>query len=221
MLSILGLLGSGLGIGIGLSQAATHLSAHRSVPPPLTPTTTHPPSSSTTPFVPLLTTPIPVVSTGVPITLSGDGLGAAVFGQPATVVMNELEPLLGPPTGRSNDAGDCTVDAMVRWPTIDAYFLQGRFVGYNTGPLQGGPGDRAIPDATTTNGLRVGDTLAQAEQLYPGSFSTSYAQDGSWYVMTPTGQLAGLLIAYGGVTAPNSQIADISAGSVGCPAVSP
>jgi len=118
-------------------------------------------------------------------------------------------------------AGNCTIDAMAWWPTIEAYFLQGRFVGYSTGSLLGfsSPGANSIPgNAMTVNGLRIGDSLAQAKELYQGAIQTSYSQGGSWYVMTPTGKIDGYLTL---VLTPQTRIADINAGSVGCPAASP
>jgi hypothetical protein len=211
-------LGIGLGTGLGLSEAPAHLGAHRIVPPgPLTTTLAQSSKAPTTfPSVPLPI--VPVVSTGVPIILRGDGSGAAVFGQPATATIGELENLLGQPTGFTNMVGNCTVDAMVSWSTFDAYFLLGRFVGYSTGSLLGESGANTIPNAMTVNGLRVGDTLGYAENLYQGTIQTSYSQGGSWYVRTPTGKIAGLLTLE---LTPQTRIAYISAGSVGCPAASP
>jgi hypothetical protein len=211
-------LGIGLGTGLGLSEAPTFRGAHRIVPPGrLTTTLAQSPQAPTTfPAVPLPT--VPVVTTGVSIILRGDGLGAAIFGQSATVAIGELEPLLGYPTGLTNMAGNCTIDAMVSWQRFNAYFLQGHFVGFSTGSLLGESGANAIPNAMTVNGLRVGDTLGHAENLYQGAIQTSYSQGGSWYVRTPTGELAGLLTLE---LTPQTRIAYISGGSVGCPAASP
>jgi len=217
LLAIL-MLGTGLGISLGLSEAPIYLGSHRFVSPGPTPTTlTQPPSTATT------FPPVPVVTTGVPITLRADGLDDAVFGQSVTVTIGELESVLGPPTGFNNTPGNCTIDAMAWWSTIDAYFFQGRFVGYSTGSLLGGEygesGANSIPgSAMTVNGLDIGDTLAQAQQLYQGAIQTSYSQGGSWSVVTPTGTLVGNLTL---VLTPQTRIADINAGSVGCPAATP
>jgi hypothetical protein len=211
-------LGIGLGTGLGLSEGPTYIGAHRFVPPgPLATTVAQSPKAPTTsPPVPLPT--VPAIATGVPIILRGDGLGAAVFGQTSTVAIGAIETLLGPPTGLTNMTGNCTVDAMVSWSTVDAYFLDDRFVGYSTGSLLGESGATSIPNPTTVYGLRVGDTLAYAEGLYEGAIQTSYSQGGSWSVRTPTGKLAGILTLE---LTPQTRIAYISAGSVGCPAASP
>ena len=79
-------------------------------------------------------------------------------------------------------------------------------------------GATSIPNATTVNDLRVGDTLAYAEELYQGAIPTSHSQGGSWYVRIPTGKLASILTPE---LTPQTRIVYISAGSVGCPAASP
>jgi len=210
------MLGTGLGIGLGLSEAPIGSDRFISLAP--TPTTVAQASSTPATFP-----PVPVVTTSVPIILGGDGLGAAVFGQPAATAIGELASVLGRPTGFNNTPGNCTIDAMAWWSTIDVYFFQGRFVGYSTGSLLGGEygnsGANSIPgNAMTVNDLRIGDTLAQAQQLYKGAIQTSYSQGGSWSVVTPTGTLVGNLTL---VLTPQTRIADINAGSVGCPAATP
>ncbi len=79
-----------------------------------------------------------------------------------------------------------------------------------------------IPSASTAAGLRIGDDIGQAQRIYGRAFIVSPAQGGSWRVTTSTGVLDGYLTAApGGPTPPDPKIADISAGSVGCPATSP
>ena len=109
----------------------------------------------------------------------------------------------------------------MEWPTVTAYFLHRAFVGYATGSLLGGLGGRKLPHAATAAGLRIGDTLSRAAGLYGGSLRTSYAQGGSWFAVTSTGTLAGYLTSEVNSTTPVPRIADITAGSVGCPAASP
>jgi hypothetical protein len=157
------------------------------------------------------------------VILRGNGLGAATFGQSESTAVRKLISLLGPagsrnPIGRT---GNCTIDASMQWRTITAYFFHGLFVGYATGSILGGPGDTRLPDATTDLGLRVGDTLAQAAALYGSGFHTAYAQGGNWYVITSKGTIAGLLTSEIGAGGESPRIADVTAGSVGCPAVSP
>ncbi|MFZ0081616.1 MAG: hypothetical protein WAL13_21160, partial [Trebonia sp.] len=111
------------------------------------------------------------------------------------------------------------------WPTMTAYFFHGRFVGYNSASLLAAPGSGApnvIPDAPTAAGLRIGDGIAQARRIYGSAFVVLFSQGGSWRVTTSTGTLDGYLTAVPGrPTAPAPRVADVSAGSVGCPAASP
>jgi len=74
----------------------------------------------------------------------------------------------------------------------------------------------------TPQGLRVGYTLAQAKKLYGSALSINGGQNGVYAAITKTGTIRGYLS-----TEPNSELATkvklltISAGSVGCPAMSP
>jgi hypothetical protein len=159
-------------------------------------------------------------------TFRGNGIGAATFGQPEAVAIAELDKVLGSPkTSRpTGDAGNCTVDAYLTWPTMTAYFFGGRFVGYNSASLLGmGPGaPSVIPRAATAAGLRIGDDVAQARRIYGSAFVVLFSQGGSWRVTTSTGKLDGYLTAVpGSRTAQVPRVADVSAGSVGCPAASP
>ena len=157
------------------------------------------------------------------IVLRGNGLGAADFGQPTPKAIRSLRATLGAPkSNRLVDmAGNCTIDSAMEWRTMTAYFFHGSFVGYATGSLLGGAGNNRLPDVTTNAGLRIGDPLDEAARLYGASLRTSFAQGGSWFVVTPTGTLAGYLTGEVNSTRPAPRIADITAGSVGCPAASP
>lgn len=157
------------------------------------------------------------------IVLRGNGLGGADFGQAAPTAIEALRTLLGTPkTGQpASMAGNCTIDAAMEWRNMTAYFFHGAFVGYATGSLLGGSGNDRLPDVATAAGLRIGDPLTRATRLYGASLRTSYAQGGSWFVATPTGPVAGYLTSEVNSTAPAPRIADITAGSVGCPAASP
>ena len=160
-------------------------------------------------------------------TFRGNGIGRATFGQPAAVAIAELAKVLGPPaTPRpAGDAGNCTVDAYLTWPTMTAYFFHGRFVGYNSASLLAGRGSAAptvIPAAPTAAGLRIGDDIAQARRIYGSAFVILFSQGGSWRVTTSTGTLDGYLTAVPDhPTPPVPRVADVSAGSAGCPAASP
>jgi hypothetical protein len=160
-------------------------------------------------------------------TFRGNGIGGATFGQPQAAAIAELDHVLGSPaTPRPvGYAGNCTVDAYLSWPTLTAYFFRGRFVGYDSANLLAargsGPPD-VIPAAATAAGLRIGDDIAQARRIYGRAFVVLFSQGGSWRVTTPAGRLDGYLTAVPDrPTPPVPKIADISAGSVGCPAASP
>ena len=160
-------------------------------------------------------------------TFRGNGIGGATFGQPEAVATAELDKVLGSPTTPrpAGDAGNRTVDAYLTWPTMTAYFLRGRFVGCNSASLPAARGSGApnvIPGASTAAGLRIGDGIAQARRIYGSAFVVLFSQGGSWRVTTSTGMLDGDLTAVPGrPTPPAPRVADVSAGSVGCPAASP
>ena len=160
-------------------------------------------------------------------TFRGNGIGGATFGQPEAVAIAELDKVLGSPaTPRpTGDAGNCTVDAYLTWPTMTAYFFHGRFAGYNSASLlaaQGSAAPKVIPSASTAAGLRIGDDVAQARRIYGSAFVVLFSQGGSWRVTTSTGMLDGYLTAVPDrPTPPVPRVADVSAGSAGCPAASP
>jgi len=172
-------------------------------------------------------TPGPSGAAAGHLTFRGNGIGAARFGQPEGVAIAELEQVLGSPTTPrpTGAAGNCTIDAYLTWKTLTAYFFRGRFVGYDSASLlatQGSGGPDVIPGAATAAGLRIGDDIAQARRIYGRAFAVLLAQGGSWRVTTSTGVLDGYLTAAPGrPTPPDPKIADVSAGSVGCPAASP
>jgi hypothetical protein len=107
----------------------------------------------------------------------------------------------------------------MQWPVLTAYFDQGRFVGYSTLSAAG----HALSGANvvTWEGLRVGDTLSQARQIYGQNLRTSSAQGGSWSARTSVGALDGYLTAELGAKSPAPRILSIEAGAVGCPAMTP
>lgn len=157
------------------------------------------------------------------LVLRGNGFGFAEFGQPAPTAIAALRAVLGAPrSGAPVDmTGNCTIDAAMEWPAVTAYFFHGAFVGYATGSLLGGPRNHGLSEVTTAAGLRIGDALTRAARLYGGFLQTSFAQGGSWFAVTPTGTLAGYLTSEVNSKNPAPRIADITAGSVGCPAMSP
>ena len=72
-------------------------------------------------------------------------------------------------------------EAWIEWPGLQAYFHQGRFVGYNYGGRR----------LKTTAGLQVGDSMRQARRLYGNELRLSYEQGGAWFARTPLGTVDG------------------------------
>jgi hypothetical protein len=149
--------------------------------------------------------------------LRGDGIDHAPFRSRPSTVARLLDDLLDRAPSRPFYAASvCHVDHAIQWPGLIAYFEHNRFVGYEyTSRTAAGE-----PILATAKGLRVGDTFARARQLYGRLFQTSAAQGGSWAVRTPQGRLYGYATGppIGG---PQTKIASIDAGYVGCPAVTP
>lgn len=155
-----------------------------------------------------------------PVILRGNGIGNAAFGQPETTAIANLRKVLGSPTTPApRRTTNCTVDSYIKFLGLTADFNKGRFVGYSTGSLLGM--NRQILNSETTRGLRIGDALAKAKQIYGANLRTSFAQGGSWFASTPSGTIAGITTVPINRTNPPPIISYISAGSVGCPAVSP
>jgi hypothetical protein len=125
----------------------------------------------------------------------------------------------GPTKSMNDEQGGCPVDFAAQWANISAYFYKGIFEGYSTSSINGEP----LPDGNlvTAQGLRVGDTLAQAQQLYGSELTTSFAQGGSWTAITSSGKLEGFLSEESDQTASSPTILSIEAGTVGCPAMTP
>jgi hypothetical protein len=162
-----------------------------------------------------------VTSPKATVVLSGDAVGPVRFGEPQEKAASALRKLIGPPvTGVEDAKGNCTIDAVLYWANFSAYFFNGTFVGYQTG---NNLTDKAEPpfNGQTPQGLRVGDTLAEARKLYPARVTTSGDNGGVYAIKTTTGTIRGYLSLE--VLNPPTKIrlVTISAGSVGCPAASP
>ncbi len=157
---------------------------------------------------------------GVAILLQGDGIGSVHFGGTENSAIAALDAVLGgSPTKSTAEPGNCDTDDAEQWANATAYFDAGTFVGYSTLAANG----EVLPvgSLVTAQGLRIGDTLTQAQQFYGPAFTTSFAQGGSWSVSTPDGTLDGYLSAVPGQLAPAPTVLSIEAGSVGCPAATP
>jgi hypothetical protein len=148
------------------------------------------------------TTGFGVYELNSPNVLGGRGIASARFGTRFGPTLLAFADLLGVFGDRTNGGG-CGADRGEHLLDDNVLFFgHGRFVGY----------EYSGHFLTTTVGLRVGDTVARARQLYGAAFRTSAAQGGSWSATGPRGYL----------TAPrNGRIATIDAGDVGCAALSP
>jgi hypothetical protein len=188
---------------------------------PTSSTTTAPPSTTTTSTTsPLRTSVQALPPTGSAVLLLGNGIGNVHFGDTQTSATAALSDELGSaPTKSINEQGNCTIDHAEQWGNIVAYFDKGVFIGYSTLSANGEP----LPDGNlvTAEGLRVGDTLASAQQLYGSELTTSFAQGGSWAAVTPQGGLEGFLSEEPDQSSPAPTILSIEAGAVGCPAMTP
>lgn len=142
------------------------------------------------------------------------------FGESTSSAIAGLDQALAKPSkGPVNEAGNCDIDAAEQWPSLTGFFDTGKFVGYSTLAANGEPLTQG--NMETAMGLRVGDTIAQAQQVYGSAFHTSLAQGGSWSVTTPDGKIIGYLSGEPNHPGPSPTIASVEAGSVGCPAATP
>jgi hypothetical protein len=152
-----------------------------------------------------------------PIVLSSLAAAGVPLGSRETSARTRLEAVFGRPTRISKSSGTeaegCGFNLSISWPHFEAVFFRGSFVGYNTGYST-----RPLSEFKTEPGLRVGDTVAQAERIYGHAFQTYAAQGGSWSVQTEG--LYGYLVSPPRV-GPSDRIAGIAAGHVGCPAMTP
>lgn len=152
------------------------------------------------------------------VTFNGKGLTTLRLGATQPAALARLGRLLGAPTSKlapTPDLKNCGVTAFASWHSLSAYFDRGRLVGLSAGPGRD-------PLARTAAGLRIGDTLARARQLYGRQLTTSGNNGGSWFARTPSGRIDGFLGPSGSHSQlPTSRIITIDVGVVGCPAMSP
>jgi hypothetical protein len=156
----------------------------------------------------------------LPVVLAGDGVASVRFGDSTSSAIAGLDHVLGkPPTGPINEAGNCNIDAAEQWSSLTGFFDKGEFAGYSTLAANG---ERLTQgNMETAAGLRVGDTIAQARQIYRSAFQASLAQGGSWSVTTADGKIIGYLSGEPDQPGPSPTIMSIEAGAVGCPAATP
>lgn len=155
-----------------------------------------------------------------PIVLSKDSVGDVALGSSEALAKTRLESIFGKPTQTAKYSGTeargCGLNFSMSWRHFEAVFYRGSFVGYNTGYST-----QPLSEFETDQGLRIGDTVAEAERIYGDAFHTSAAQGGSWAVgTTAQPHLYGYLLSPPRV-GPSDRIAGIAAGHVGCPAMTP
>jgi hypothetical protein len=167
----------------------------------------------------LLSSAMAVATSRAPVLLLGNAVGGARFATSEAKATDELSAMFGSlKTTDLKAIGWCGLTAQSTGPDVLFNFERGRFVGYEVGNASGRAAGQ--PDVTTTSGLQLGDTIAQAEKIYRRQFITSAAQGGSWKVKTPTGALVGLLVGPP-MTGSTDQIDMIGAGDFGCAAMGP
>ena len=152
------------------------------------------------------------------LTIQGNGLRLVPLGTSESRAVVVLDQLIGNSTTKvvaTPSMKNCGVDAWGTWHALSAYFDHGRLVG-----IQVGPGHQ--PSVQTAAGLRLGDTLRRARQLYAARLTTTDANGGGWIVATSTGRIDGF-VGRDGPRGPvsSSTILTIDVGNVGCPAMSP
>lgn len=151
-----------------------------------------------------------------PIELSGDGIGPVKFSTKEATALDSLQVLFGKAEGKTSTGpiNSCAVSGTATWRNAYVVFELGKFVGYRIGLAMGTIA--LTPPVVTAQGLRIGDTISQAQHLYGNAFTTSAAQGGSWIADTSTGRLFGLLAGPPRPVGPSDQIEEIAGGSLGC-----
>jgi hypothetical protein len=157
------------------------------------------------------------------IVLSGDAVGSIRFGDTQSAAAASLVQLIGKSDGGvlKVNQGHCIISAGLYWPNFAVFFYHGKFDGYQTGNYVNNKPEPAF-NGVTPQGLRVGFSLARAERLYGSALTTNGVQDGVYAAVTKSGTIRGYLSTEPTqASATKVKILSISAGSVGCPAMSP
>jgi hypothetical protein len=167
----------------------------------------------------LFPTPLAHATAPSHVRLLGDAVGGVGFGTKQVRATDELAGMFGSlKTANLKAIGWCGLTAQSSRRDVLLNFERGRFVGYELGNASGKLGGQ--PAVVTASGLRLDDTIAQAEKIYGQQFITSAAQGGSWKVKTPTGELYGLLVSPP-ISGSTDEIDLIGAGDFGCAAMGP
>jgi hypothetical protein len=149
------------------------------------------------------------------------GIAGIAFGTPQPTARQQLVQLFGKPTQALHALGlpaACGIDSGIAWHETTAYFFGQKFVGYLYQP-SARLHSQTLHSQTlkAPDGIRIGQSLAEAKAAGGPAFTWSYSQGGSWTLHTPAGQLEGLLTA----VPPQGNIEDLAAGSLGCPGMVP
>ncbi len=122
------------------------------------------------------------------IQLDGNGLGVVNFGATASSATKALTAALGKPTGHPS-AGCSRAYAETAWHDLIVQFVSGRFRGYryvDAPPYGIAPSPKLLravsPKLSTSAGITLGDTFAEAKQAY-----AALRQTGSEFWRTPAG----------------------------------
>ncbi len=161
--------------------------------------------------------PIAVYAGTAPLVLHGDGLDNLRFGAHAALVERTLSATLGratSPLASAPGSVRCGVDAAAAWRGVIVFVNHGVFVGYSATA-------NARTPVRADDGLVIGDTVAQARQIFGRRLRVSGNQGGAWFARIPTGRFYGFLTPSGPPPGPRSTILSIEAGRVGCPAMTP
>jgi hypothetical protein len=154
-----------------------------------------------------------------PVRLSADAVGGVRLGTSQARAIGELATMFGRlKTTKLKAIEWCGLTAQSTGHDVLFNFQRDRLVGYELGDAYGKTAGQ--PNVVTVAGLRIGDTIAQAEKIYGQEFITSAAQGGSWKVKTPTGEIVGLLVNPP-MTGSADRVEMIGAGDFGCAAMGP
>ena len=103
-------------------------------------------------------------TTGSPVRLSGDAVGGVRLGTSQARAIGELATMFGHlKTTKLKANGWCGLTAQSTRRDVLFNFGRGRLVGYELGDAYGKTAGQ--PNVVTVAGLRLGDTIAQAEKI--------------------------------------------------------
>ncbi len=118
-----------------------------------------------TAILPVLSSAMAVTTTRATVRLVGNAVGGVRFGTSQARAIDELAAMFGSlKTTKLKAIGWCGLTAQSTGLDVLFNFQRGRFVGYEVGNAYGKTAGQ--PNVVTAAGLRLGDTIAQAEKIY-------------------------------------------------------